>query len=370
MLPHLVVVSCGETAQRASGLIRQVLHYVYPSNLKHMTPPPDREAMLWVSAQWLILHNRLCDSGKDEPADFIRIPRWIALSAEYSTDGIEGFDGCPAFCLNDLSLNEGLKQDIATWNRELEQRVSGTLPAHLSEMSEDEWVAQHDARGLKLALRTDDELNGGIPFAKRMTEFHSDRHWVVRFHPLGDMIPAEDTAEKTAPPGDELPPLTVVHDTESLKDAMEMHTAVRRAAHIRGGLLVCVAEPYRSWLLAQEAVILRWCRHETYSFKPADRDRLPRNRVGAARYVRIMADNSSTGIWDWDGSPVDADDIPLSGESQRRIENWLSLYEKARTWDNPSRRPFIINENAFNCMGKRIVSRLRRELPEWDIGYT
>lgn len=99
------------------------------------------------------------------------------------------------------------------------------------------------------------------------------------------------------------------------------------------------------------------------------------------RWVRLMAEIASDGVWDVRGSGCCCDELPVSGALVRRIRAWQEWHddEDERAWTEPAGRgaggPFFHWEQhpgkpvaAFNAEGRAIGRALKAALPtDWTV---
>lgn len=80
------------------------------------------------------------------------------------------------------------------------------------------------------------------------------------------------------------------------------------------------------------------------------------------RCIKLMAEYTSSGVWNKFGVNQDLDSYLLSTGLKRRIEHWCGWYESA--WDNDA---FPLEQ--FNETGKKIAIDIKKELPSWEVLY-
>jgi len=94
------------------------------------------------------------------------------------------------------------------------------------------------------------------------------------------------------------------------------------------------------------------------------------NMLAAERWVRVMADYSSEGLWHKDGCAAAAEDLPVSEALSARLRAWCDLYEESTEYlpvDHPDRKPFDVA--AFAAEGREIAKAIKAELPDWTVIY-
>jgi hypothetical protein len=88
------------------------------------------------------------------------------------------------------------------------------------------------------------------------------------------------------------------------------------------------------------------------------------------KWVRVMADHSSDGLWDRDGVMFGAEDLPVSNGLSQRLAAWCLQYEDNTDYlpdDHPDRKPF--NYAPFATDGREIALAIKAELPDWTVIY-
>lgn len=89
------------------------------------------------------------------------------------------------------------------------------------------------------------------------------------------------------------------------------------------------------------------------------------------KWVRVMADYSSDGLWHHDGTMMERDELPISAELQARHEQWCHWYEKSegpssKHGSEPSK---TFDYAGFSKEGKEIARAIKMELPDWTVIY-
>lgn len=87
------------------------------------------------------------------------------------------------------------------------------------------------------------------------------------------------------------------------------------------------------------------------------------------RYVKLMADYSSDGVWHRSGAMMDRTSLPISEGLHRLIFDWCVWYEDSEFWREPDERKFEFDTPAFNARGELIARLLKMELPDWTVEY-
>ena len=80
------------------------------------------------------------------------------------------------------------------------------------------------------------------------------------------------------------------------------------------------------------------------------------------KWVRVMADYCSDGLWDHEGTMMGRDSLPISTQLKTRHEQWCLWYEK-----NTKNVPFDYSE--FSKEGREISHAIKTELPDWTVIY-
>jgi hypothetical protein len=91
--------------------------------------------------------------------------------------------------------------------------------------------------------------------------------------------------------------------------------------------------------------------------------------VPRERWIRLSADNSSTGIWLSDGAMADPEELPVSAHLHARIATWCGWYEQSRDYLPPEERPASFDWKAFSFEGLSIARAIKTQLPDWTIVY-
>ncbi|APG62289.1 hypothetical protein LPB140_05130 [Sphingorhabdus lutea] len=92
------------------------------------------------------------------------------------------------------------------------------------------------------------------------------------------------------------------------------------------------------------------------------------------RYVRIMLEYSSYGIYNGEGESTIADTLPISPSLCRDIERWNHDYQYfgqdiSEGYTLYEESPLFPHDH-FNRRGEALATRMREELgPEWEVFY-
>jgi hypothetical protein len=86
-------------------------------------------------------------------------------------------------------------------------------------------------------------------------------------------------------------------------------------------------------------------------------------------FLKLMAEYGGTVLWHFDSSavgPVDPDELPLSDDLKKQLDDWAKTYDRTLNASSPSDSGFESSEeeNAFEAEGLRLFHALKTELPE------
>jgi len=88
------------------------------------------------------------------------------------------------------------------------------------------------------------------------------------------------------------------------------------------------------------------------------------------KYLRVMADYSSTGLWNKDGSNVDVGDYALSPETVKALSDWCDLYETNDDYlEESDRKHPMFDLQAFSAQGLDVAKAIKRDLPDYNVIY-
>lgn len=87
------------------------------------------------------------------------------------------------------------------------------------------------------------------------------------------------------------------------------------------------------------------------------------------KYLKLMADYSSSGIWREDGCNVEHDFAPISESLSLAIKCWCAIYETNDDWREPEERTSNFSSKYFSNLGLEIAKQLKKELHDWTIFY-
>ena len=85
------------------------------------------------------------------------------------------------------------------------------------------------------------------------------------------------------------------------------------------------------------------------------------------RFVKVMADYSSTGLWDSQGCSVEETFAPMSAALLERLRAWCRWYESNEDYNPEPVEQF--DYAAFSAEGLNIARALKAELPDWTVVY-
>jgi hypothetical protein len=87
------------------------------------------------------------------------------------------------------------------------------------------------------------------------------------------------------------------------------------------------------------------------------------------RWVRVMADYGTDGLWERDGVMMDRQDLPVSAELAKRHLTWCDVYERSEFYLDPSERKREFDLPVFAAEGMEIARAIKAELPDWTVVY-
>jgi hypothetical protein len=86
------------------------------------------------------------------------------------------------------------------------------------------------------------------------------------------------------------------------------------------------------------------------------------------KYLKIMADYSSSGLWDREGKMIDIEDVPeLPFWWVPRFKEWTEKYEDNDDWMEDSDGDFPYEK--FSADGRVLAQKLANVLKDWEIWY-
>nr|WP_244150570.1 hypothetical protein [Acetobacter malorum] len=88
------------------------------------------------------------------------------------------------------------------------------------------------------------------------------------------------------------------------------------------------------------------------------------------RWVRVMADYSSSGVWEKDGCEGDEDALPISHMLKERLKKWTESYEHSQFYlPENMRAATAFDLEGFAREGLEIAKALKAEMPDWTVIY-
>jgi hypothetical protein len=85
------------------------------------------------------------------------------------------------------------------------------------------------------------------------------------------------------------------------------------------------------------------------------------------RWVKVMAEYTSTGLWDSRGTNVEESFVPMSPSLQARLNAWCVWYENNDDYLPESTGEF--DYAGFSAEGLAIARAIKAELPDWTVVY-
>lgn len=87
------------------------------------------------------------------------------------------------------------------------------------------------------------------------------------------------------------------------------------------------------------------------------------------KYVKLMADYASSGVWESDGLMMDSDDLPISNRIKEMIFRWMCWYEESQFFLPPEERTVDFDIQNFSKIGEQIAKEIKLELSDWTVVY-
>ena len=87
------------------------------------------------------------------------------------------------------------------------------------------------------------------------------------------------------------------------------------------------------------------------------------------KFIKLMADYSSTGLWCEYGTNLGPHNLPVSKELHERIRLWCEEYEKNDDWLPIDERSGVFDLRLFAANGLEIAKAIKEELPDWTVIY-
>lgn len=90
------------------------------------------------------------------------------------------------------------------------------------------------------------------------------------------------------------------------------------------------------------------------------------------KYIKLMADYCSSGLWNKEGECIAIEQMPVSAELLVRVDAWVRKYDIGCTdylssTDEGYNHDF--NMKAFSDEGWAIAHSIKEELPDWTVMY-
>lgn len=79
-------------------------------------------------------------------------------------------------------------------------------------------------------------------------------------------------------------------------------------------------------------------------------------------YIRLMADDCSSGVWDEDGMSLDINSLPIHYWLKIMINEWQKTFEKQHN-------EMLFDVQTFSKHGYALAVKLKQNLPDWKIVY-
>lgn len=87
------------------------------------------------------------------------------------------------------------------------------------------------------------------------------------------------------------------------------------------------------------------------------------------KYVKLMADYCSSGVWEIDGIMMDIDALPISERLRVAIRKWVDYYETNDDYLAEDDRTSDFDVDFFGEEGYKIAKLIKAELPDWTVMY-
>ena len=88
------------------------------------------------------------------------------------------------------------------------------------------------------------------------------------------------------------------------------------------------------------------------------------------KYLRVMADYSSTGLWNKDGINVEVDGLGLSDTTLHNLREWTGWYENNDDYlPEEHRSDPRFDLRGFSARGLEVAKLIKSELQDWKIVY-
>lgn len=90
-----------------------------------------------------------------------------------------------------------------------------------------------------------------------------------------------------------------------------------------------------------------------------------RNTLVDSKFVRIMPDHCSSGVWNIRGSNVDEEDLPVTPALITRIKEWQRVFDTTDWYTNSAERTETYREICYENLA--IAVEVARQLPDWTV---
>jgi len=87
------------------------------------------------------------------------------------------------------------------------------------------------------------------------------------------------------------------------------------------------------------------------------------------KYVKLMADYCSSGVWESNGIMMSIDDLPVSDTLKMTISDWVRYYETNDSYLGEDGYGDLFDVQQFSEQGLNIAKAIKQELPEWRVMY-
>ena len=91
--------------------------------------------------------------------------------------------------------------------------------------------------------------------------------------------------------------------------------------------------------------------------------------LNTKKYLKVMADYCSTGLWNEEGFNVEISNHHLSLKSRTLLEAWCNLYETNDDYLPEEEQSGSFDMGSFCKKGFLVASLIKRDLPDYKIVY-
>jgi hypothetical protein len=89
-----------------------------------------------------------------------------------------------------------------------------------------------------------------------------------------------------------------------------------------------------------------------------------------SKYVKLMADYCSTGLWSKSGINLSENDFPLSEETLTALYDWVDLYETNDDYmEEKNRKQPLFDLKTFSEKGLDLAKKIKADLPYHTVVY-